>query len=69
MRSSKKCSLRVINKTTGKKLYGTAAQLHAISNAGGFDKFMKDYGEEILRAAYDKFSNTEPERKKLRAVK
>jgi hypothetical protein len=48
-----KCSLVVINNETGNVLRGTAAILHATSRAGGFDQYMKKYGEKILQGAFD----------------
>ena len=38
----KKCSLKTVNSKTGKRLAGTAAVSHMISQAGGFDKWVND---------------------------
>ena len=50
MTKSKKCSLRVLS-DDNKMLYGTAAQLHYISEQGGWDAFMKKVTTEAAEIA------------------
>lgn len=50
MPKSKKCSLRVLS-DDNKTLYGTAAQLHYISEQGGWDAFMKKVTSESAEIA------------------
>ncbi|CAB3688342.1 hypothetical protein [Trinickia soli] len=47
------CSLVVVNERNGNVLRGTSAILHATSRAGGFDKYMQDYGNAIQRNVFD----------------
>lgn len=50
MPKSKRCSLKVLS-DDNKMLYGTAAQLHYISEQGGWDAFMKKVTTEAAEIA------------------
>lgn len=63
---SKKCSLKIYN---GKNmLYGTAAQLHKISNEGGWDEYHSKLVERITNKVTREVLN-ELNRPVLRKVK
>lgn len=47
--SDNKCSLKVVK--DGRRLHGTAAILHMTSREGGFDKWLKDYTENVAQSA------------------
>ena len=47
--SDNKCSLKVVK--DGHRLHGTAAILHMTSREGGFDKWLKDYTENVAQSA------------------
>lgn len=46
--SKKKCSLKIFDGE--KRLHGTAAQLKHISDKGGWDKFLEDYTENVVKS-------------------
>ncbi len=46
----KKCSLRIVG-DNGKILRGTAAQLHYISDRGGWDSFIEEIADNSARVA------------------
>lgn len=48
--SNKKCSLHVLS-NDGKMLSGTAAQLHYISENGGWDAFMEKTASDAAKLA------------------
>ncbi len=50
MSKKRKCSLQVLS-DKNKMLYGTAAQLHYISEQGGWDEFMEKTSAEASRIA------------------
>lgn len=47
-----KCSLKVVKE--GKRIHGTAAILHMTSRAGGFDKWLEDYTENVAKESAKK---------------
>ncbi len=60
-----KCSLKVFK--DGRKLSGTAAILHATSRAGGFDKYLENFAQEVAKLAVEEHINNEA-KPKLRVI-
>jgi len=63
----KKCSLKVLS-DSGKTLSGTAAQLHYISENGGWDAFMEKTASDDAKLAV-KHTFKEMEKAKFKTVK
>lgn len=67
--SENKCSLKVVK--DGRRLHGTAAILHMTSREGGFDKWLKDYTENVAQKAAETAIRDllkEQQKPRLRAV-
>lgn len=65
--SKKKCSLKVLS-NDGKMLSGTAAQLHYISENGGWDAFMKKTVSDAAKLAVE-HAFKEMDKAKFKTVK
>ena len=65
--SKKKCSLHVLS-DDGKMLHGTAAQLHYISENGGWDAFMEKTASEAAKLAVS-HTFKEMEKAKFKTIK
>lgn len=60
------CSLKVVK--DGRLLHGTAAILHATSREGGYDQYMRNFADKVIRQTMNE--HFEEQRKpKLRRVK
>lgn len=67
--SENKCSLKVVK--DGRRLHGTAAILHMTSREGGFDKWLKDYTENVAQKTAETVISDllrEEQKPRLRAV-